>query len=83
MLSRVMQRSALAAVARRSAPVMGKAYPTDRANVCFCGCDDVNHMRCTGMIKTQQRNFQKHLNLDSTQNLLPAEYQAKDQVALW
>ena len=31
----------------------------------------------------QCRGFEKHLNLDSTQNLLPAEYEAKDQVALW
>ena len=31
----------------------------------------------------QSRGFEKHLNLDSTQNLMPVEYEAKDQVALW
>ena len=29
------------------------------------------------------RNFQDHLNLDSTANLVPQEYKAADQVALW
>lgn len=31
----------------------------------------------------QSRSFEKHLNLDSTTGLMPVEYEAKDQVALW
>ena len=30
-----------------------------------------------------KRNFQGHLGLDSTVDLVPAEYKATDQVSMW
>ena len=35
------------------------------------------------LINFQRRNFNEHLNLDSTTGLEPVEYKATDQVALW
>merc|ERR1711908_180983 len=35
------------------------------------------------MFNLPQRSFQGHLGLDSTANLVPVEYKAADQVALW
>ena len=80
-----MQRSALVAAARRTtAGVMTKTIPADRQHVCFCGCNDGKHFAQTGLLgKTQMRNFQEHLNIDSARNLLPIDISSKDQVALW
>ena len=73
MLSRVMQRSLL-----RGATVSKMIKPGN--HTCFCGCRDGKHF---GMLNTPSRSFQGHLGLDSTQNLVPAEYKESEQVSLW
>ena len=35
------------------------------------------------MTAFSRRNFQGHLGLDSTVDLVPAEYKAADQVSMW
>ena len=79
-----MQRSALVAAARRTQPMLAKSYPADRQHVCFCGCKDGKHFAQSNLFGNRQtRMFHEHLNLDSARNLIPAEVNAKDQVALW
>ena len=77
MLSRIMQRNVL-----RGALQVSKAIRTDGAYVCFCGCRDGQHKQFN-LISTPSRNFQGHLGLDSSQNLVPVTYKANEQVALW
>ena len=79
-----MQRSAVMAAARRATPaVLTKSYPADAQHVCFCGCKDGMHFKKNFLGNTQTRMFQQHLNIDSARDLIPAEVNARDQVALW
>ena len=76
MLSRlVMNRGLL-----RGASRMSRVYKPGN-HVCFCGCGDSNHQ--DGLMSQTKRNFQGHLGLDSTVDLVPAEFKASDQVSLW
>ena len=50
--------------------------------VCFCGCTDGKHFG-NKLYNMPQRNFQGHLGLDSTANLVPVQFKSADQVALW
>ena len=36
-----------------------------------------------GIMAFSKRNFQGHLGLDSTVDLVPVEYKAADQVSMW
>ena len=38
---------------------------------------------CNYIYNMPTRNFQGHLGLDSTANLVPVEFKSNDQVALW
>ena len=37
----------------------------------------------SGLMPFSKRNFQGHLGLDSTVDLVPKEYKATDQVSMW
>ena len=76
MLSRVMTRGLM----RGQYPTMSKMIkPT--GHVCFCGC--INGKHGQSLVGFQSRGFQGHLGLDSTADLVPAEYKTTDQVSLW
>ena len=76
MLSRLVNKNVV-----RSSLKMSRMVKPDRY-VCFCGC--VGGKQC-GMNMTQvaKRNFQDHLNLDSTFALLPQTVKDGEQVELW
>ena len=76
MLSRVMTKNLIRGSTQISRVVKPGQY------VCFCGCSDPNHMS-RSMTNVQARNFQGHLNLDSTADLVPVQYKTEDQVSLW
>ena len=75
MLSRVMNRNLIRGTAALSRMVKPGQY------VCFCGCTDGKHGK--PLMRIPQRNFQEHLNLDSSWQLVPADVAKGDQVALW
>ena len=72
-------------VGRRLLQTQGKHLPKvikPGNHVCFCGCQAGNPC-VSKMVNIHKRNFQGNLNLDSTANLVPQQYKAADQVALW
>ena len=69
MLSRVMNKNLLRGSAAMSKMVKPGNY------VCFCGCSDPNHLS-KSMINMTKRNFQGHLGLDSTADLVPVQFKA-------
>ena len=75
MLSRVFTKNAF----RGSLALSRMTKPGNY--VCFCGCSDANHM--SNMVSLQKRNFQGHLYLDSSANLVPQTYKKDEQVSLW
>ena len=64
----------------RRAPAVGKMVKPGNY-VCFCGCGSTK--QCGGLTNLTSRRFQGHLGLDSTADLVPAEYKESDQVSLW
>ena len=79
MLSRVFTKNLL----RQSAAMSRMTKPG--THVCFCGgcmegklCNKRNTM-----MNIPQRNFQDHLNLDSTFQVVPVDVKKGEQVALW
>ena len=79
MLSRVLQRNSLV----RAATVLPRVIKTD-THVCFCGCSYGNVCQKNGsLVNMQRRNFQGHLGLDATVDLVPEAVKTEDQVALW
>ena len=76
MLSRVATRGLM----RGSMAVSRMVKPGN--HTCFCGCTDGKHFG-RSLVQMQQRNFQDKLNLASMDDLLPVDYKAEDQVALW
>ena len=78
MLSRVMNRGLIRGAGQMSKMIQPGTY------VCFCGSTSPMHQcKGTGMTTLSRRNFQGHLGLDSTVDLVPAEYKAADQVSMW
>ena len=78
MLSRVLQRNSLV----RAATVLPRVIKTD-THVCFCGCAHGNVCHSKSIVNMQRRNFQGHLGLDATVDLIPQAVNKDDQVALW
>ena len=76
MLSRVMNKSLMRGSQHLTKMVKPGQY------VCFCGCTDGSH-KGMSLTSTPFRSFQGHLNLDSTLSLVPRDFKASEQVALW
>ena len=76
MLSRVATKNLL-----RGSAQLSRMIKTD-THVCFCGCTDGKHFG-KSIVQNQRRNFQGHLNLDSTFEMVPREVKSSDQVSLW
>ena len=76
MLSRVVTKNIVKGSMTMSRMVKPEGY------VCFCGCVDGKHTG-TNMLQMPARNFQGHLNLDSTTELIPQTVKAGEQVSLW
>ena len=68
MLSRVMNRGLVRGVGQMS-------------RVAQPSCTAFNQY--SAQMTITKRNFQGHLGLDSTVDLVPAEFKASDQVSLW
>ena len=79
MLSRVLQRNSLV----RASTQLPRVIKSD-THVCFCGCAFGNPcQKNQSLVNMPRRNFQGHLGLDSTVDLVPQTVKAGDQVALW
>lgn len=75
MLSRVVGKRILS---RQTMQLSKMVKPGN--HVCFCGCVDGKHFNnnSSRLVDLAKRNFQGHLGLDSTANLVPVEYKPTD-----